>query len=214
MFTLLRRADHFIQRVLRRSEAHQMLLYATAVGVLGALATVVFRDSLALVQHVLVGQSGWLEDMTLPWQTRILLPTFGGIVAGCLLVLAKRVATGVTSEYMEAVAVGDGDVSVKQTILRSLSSFCSIVSGGSIGREGAMVQLAAMCASAFGRTIKFESSRLRLLVACGAAAGLAAAYNAPIAGAFFVSEIVLGSIAMYSFGPVRSVSSILSKCFP
>jgi CIC family chloride channel protein len=95
-------------------------------------------------------------------------------------------------------------------MLRSLSSFFSIVSGGSIGREGAMVQLAAMCASLLGRATRMEPARLRLLVACGAAAGLSAAYNAPIAGAFFITEIVLGSIAMNSFGPVL-VAAIVSN---
>lgn len=201
---MIRKTTLAIQRVLRMSEAHLMLVCASVVGVLGALSTIAFRDSLSAMQQLLVGHSGSFEEMaaSLPWQWRVLLPTAGGMTAGFFLVLAKRFAAGVTSDYMEAVAVGDGDVSVKQTMLRSLSSFCSIVSGGSIGREGAMVQLAAMCASVVGRAAQFEPSRLRLLVACGAAAGLAAAYNAPIAGAFFITEIVLGSIAMNSFGPV------------
>lgn len=215
----LQKFTAYSQRLLRLSEIHLMLIVAGLVGVIGALSTIAFREGLRLMQQLLVGHSGSLVAMArnLPWEVRILLPTAGGILAGIFLVLAKRYTAGVTSDYMEAVAVGDGNISVRQTMLRSASSFCSIVSGGSIGREGAMVQLAAMCASVVGRGARFGPSRLRLLVACGAAAGLAAAYNAPIAGAFFVTEIVLGSIAMNSFGPVlvaAVVANITMREFP
>jgi len=107
---------------------------------------------------------------------------------------------------MEAIAIGDGRIPVRQALLRSASSLFSVASGGSIGREGSMVHLAAMCASVTGRIVKFNPYRLRLLVACGAAAGITSAYSAPIGGAVFVSEIVLGSIAMESFGPLLVAS--------
>ncbi|HWV62702.1 MAG TPA: ClcB-like voltage-gated chloride channel protein [Oxalicibacterium sp.] len=219
MPSFLLTAARYLQRLFRFSEVHLMLVYAVIVGVLGALSTIAFRDGLAIMQHLLVGRSGSFVEMarTLPWEFRVLLPTAGGVIAGTFLVLANRYTAGLKSDYMEAVAVGDGHVSVRQTLLRSLSSFSSIVTGGSIGREGAMVQLAAMCASVVGRGVRFEQSRLRLLVACGAAAGLASAYNAPIAGAFFVTEIVLGSIAMSSFGPVlvaAVVANITMREFP
>jgi CIC family chloride channel protein len=85
----------------------------------------------------------------------------------------------------------------------------TIGSGGSIGREGSMVQLSAMIASRLGQLVRAPVPRLRLLVACGGAAGIAAAYNAPISGAVFVSEIVLGSLAMDTFGPLV-VASVIS----
>lgn len=116
--------------------------------------------------------------------------------------LAKRVATERPADYMESVTIGDGSIPVRQTLLRSASSLSTIASGGSIGREGAMVELAAMSASIIGGRFGLTAEHLRLLVACGAAAGISAAYNAPIAGAFFVAEIVLGAIVMESFGPV------------
>lgn len=145
----------------------------------------------------------------LPWWARVACPTLGGLVAGLLLVLAKRVAErSATSDYMEAIVLGDGRIPVAQTLVRSASSLVSIGTGGSIGREGSMVQLAALAASQLGRLLRFPAERLRLLVACGAAAGLTAAYNAPIAGAFFVAEIVLGSIAMESVGPIIIASVV------
>jgi chloride channel protein, CIC family len=110
---------------------------------------------------------------------------------------------------MEAVAVGDGVLGVRTSLVKSLSSLFTIGSGGSIGREGSMVQLAALVGSITGRLLPHTESRMRLLVACGAAAGLASAYNAPLAGALFVAEIVLGSIAMESLGPMI-VSSVVA----
>jgi CIC family chloride channel protein len=200
--------------VLRRAESisrqYSMLLWASVVGFFGAIATLAFRDSLSGVQRLLVGHSGSFVEMAraLPWQARLLLPCAGGAVAGTILLLAGRAGTGAGVDYMEAVATGDGRVSFRHTVLRSLSSLATIASGGSIGREGSMVQLAALSASLFGKALRFDASRLRLLVACGAAAGISSAYNAPIAGAFFVTEIVLGAIVMESFGPVMFASVV------
>jgi CIC family chloride channel protein len=111
---------------------------------------------------------------------------------------------------MEAIVLGDGRIPVRQTLTRSASSLVSIASGGSIGREGSMVQLAVLGTSVLGRALRLPKQRLRLMVACGAAAGLTAAYSAPIAGAIFVAEIVLGSIAMESVGPIM-VSSVAAN---
>ena len=111
---------------------------------------------------------------------------------------------------MEAIVIGDGHIGVRESLARSLSSLATIATGGSIGREGSMVQLAAMVASVIGRVTLQSAPQLRLLVACGSAAGITAAYSAPIAGALFISEIVLGSIAMDTFGPLL-VSAVVSN---
>jgi chloride channel protein, CIC family len=216
--TLLRLRVSLARR-LRLAQSHRMLLWAVVVGFFGALATISFRESIRGLQWALVGQSGSLVGMAraLPWPVRLALPAAGGIAAGIVLVLAKRLTAASSSDYMEAIAIGDGRIPVRNNLLRSLSSLLSIVSGGSIGREGSMVQLAATCASIVGRVTHFDPSRLRLLVACGAAAGITSAYNAPIAGAFFVTEIVLGSFAMESFGPIvvaSVVANITMREFP
>ncbi len=201
----------------RLSDAHTMLVWSVIVGVAGAFATVLFRKGIALLQILFVGYEGSFVEMarSLPWHTRIWLPAAGGFVAGCLLLFAKRKAPGdgnrpIHTDYVEAVAIGDGVMPVGKSLWRSVSSLFTIASGGSIGREGPMVQLAALAASLIGRWGHFDPQRLRLLVACGAAAGITSAYNAPIAGAFFVTEIVLGSIVMESFGPIV-VSSVVAN---
>jgi len=201
----------------RLSDAHTMLLWSVVVGLAGAFATVLFRKGIALVEYLFSGEAGSLVEMAhhLPWQTRIWLPMAGGFIAGCLLLVAKRKTTGsdarpMHTDYVEAVAIGDGVMPVGKSIWRSVSSLFTIASGGSIGREGPMVQLAALAASLVGRWVRFDPQRLRLLVACGAAAGITSAYSAPIAGAFFVTEIVIGSIEMESFGPII-VSSVIAN---
>lgn len=190
-----------------------MLVWAVIVGVAGAFATSAFRVGIDELQRLFGGDHGNFVEMAtrLPWPVRVALPTAGGLVAGLCLLIARRRSTGqANADYMEAVTIGDGVVPVWQSLWRSISSLFTIASGGSIGREGSMVQLAALCASAIGRWVHFDPPRLRLLVACGAAAGITSAYNAPIAGAFFVTELVLGSMAMESFGPIV-VSSVVAN---
>ncbi|MCY0387820.1 ClcB-like voltage-gated chloride channel protein [Robbsia sp. Bb-Pol-6] len=215
-----------IFRALRLPEGHAMLLWGALAGAIGALATIAFRDAIRLLQGWLAagdlsaGNSDSVVELArhLAWYWRLLLPAAGGLLAGAFLLLARRIpapAAGV--DYMNAIAVGDGHVPARQSVLRAASSLFTIVSGGSIGREGSMVQIAAMSASLLGRGVRFRPERLKLLVACGAAAGITAAYNAPIAGAFFVTEIVLGSIVMERFGPIvvaSVVSNIVMRAFP
>ncbi|SAL56943.1 voltage-gated ClC-type chloride channel ClcB [Caballeronia turbans] len=201
------------QRLFRLSDSHTMLVWAVVVGVAGAFATSVFREGIQILQRLLGNPSEGLVALahTLPWPVRILLPAVGGLIAGaCLLIARKHASKNASTDYMEAVTIGDGVVPVWQSLWRSLSSLITISSGGSIGREGSMVQLAALASSLIGRWVHFDPPRLRLLVACGAAAGITSAYNAPIAGAFFVTELVLGSMAMESFGPIV-VSSVVAN---
>src|SRR5579862_1353183 len=204
-------------RTLLSAAKHEQLtgivFWAALIGVCGAFAGVGFRAAVRLVQQLLTGHSdtGLVETAELlPWWARIVVPTVGGACAGLLLWIGQRfLRTARKIDYMEAVAVGNGQLSARAAILQATSSFFTIGSGGSIGREGPLVQLAATAASKIGQWTQAPVPRLRLLVACGAAAGIATAYNAPIAGALFVAEVVLGSIAMESFGPLI-VSSVVA----
>ena len=209
------RAERLVRAGLIAAKHEQLsgiVFWAATIGVCGAFTGVAFRAGVRLVQHLLTGSSAGLVETAelLPWWARIAVPTIGGVLAGTLLWAGKRVLHQTRSvDYMEAVAVGNGQLSGGAALLQSASSFFSIGSGASIGREGPLVQMAATVASKIGQWTRAPVPRLRLLVACGAAAGIAAAYNAPIAGALFVAEVVLGSIAMESFGPLI-VASVVS----
>ncbi|HXE18941.1 MAG TPA: ClcB-like voltage-gated chloride channel protein [Castellaniella sp.] len=189
-----------------------MLCWAALAGAGGALVTIAFHAGIHLIQQLYAGRSGSIVQVTrtLGWEARLAVPALGGLVAGLLLQAAHKVSHDPHSGYMEAVAIGDGHMSIRQGILRSLSSLFTVATGGSIGREGAMVHLASLAASGLGRFLHIDTARLRLLVACGAAAGVSAAYGAPIAGAVFVGEIILGSMSFQNFGPLLMAGTVSS----
>lgn len=194
---------------LQPTEWQWTLLWAALAGFLGALASLFFAACAEGVHQVMTNShAGVVESMRLlPWWARLLIPGVGGLLAGLVLMLGKRLIKGQSStDYMEAISIGDGRLPLRTSLVKSLAALFTIGSGGSIGREGPMVQLAALLASLLGRWRQFSTTQLRLLVACGAAAGIASAYHAPIAGSFFVAEIILGTIAMESLGPLVAAS--------
>ena len=186
-----------------------LLLWAALIGVVGGLATVAFHEGMAFTESVFTGHPGSLvaaAEALAPWR-RSITPALGGIAAGAFLWWARHVAHGKKqSDYLEAIVVGDGRQGVRSTLLRTASSLCTIASGGSIGREGAMVQLAAATGSWIGQLARFDGDDLRLLLACGAAAGFASAYDAPLSGAIFIAEIVYGSLVIRRLGPLMVAS--------
>ena len=193
----------------------ETLCWAAVAGVLGALSALVFRGGVDLLHSLLTGTRDGMVDSfrELEWWQRLAIPVVGGLMAGLVLLFGKRLHRGQSStDYMEAILIGSGELPVRATLVKSMAAMFSIASGGSIGREGPLVQLAAVAASWLGRWRKFSAPQLRLLVACGAASGIASAYNAPIAGSFFVAEIILGTIAMESLGPlvVAAVAATLT----
>ena len=197
-----------------------IVFWATLVGLAGALASVLFRELIRLFTRFftgytpMAGQSEGLVDAAsrLVWWHRALVPIAGGVLSGCLLhFIGRTFVSHKAVDYIEAIKLGDGKIGFRASILKSFASLLTISSGGSIGREGSMVQLAAMLGSRLGLIAGAPVPRLRLMVACGVAAGIAAAYNAPISGALFASEIVLGSTSMESFGPLVIASVISSS---
>jgi CIC family chloride channel protein len=210
----LRRLKFWVwfQEWTRPTELQVTLIWAGIIGFCGAFCSIAYRVATSFVHKILTGSSvsGLVESFAeLPLLGRLFIPAIGGLIAGAIIHFGSRFHGQVTTtDYMEAVVLGDGRISARQSVVKSLSALFTNASGGSIGREGPLVQLAAMVASLAGRLQRWTTPRLRLLVACGAAAGIASAYNAPISGAVFVAEIVLGSMAMEIFGPLVFASVI------
>jgi len=190
-----------------------LLLWAALIGVAGGLATVAFHEGTVFTENFATGHPGSLvaaAEALPPWQ-RAITPALGGFAAGVFLWWARRISKGKKqADYLEAIAVGDGRQDVRNTLLRSASSLCTIASGGSIGREGAMVQLAAATGSWVGQLARFDGDNLRLLLACGAAAGFASAYDAALSGAIFIAEIVYGTLVIRRLGPLM-VASVMAN---
>jgi CIC family chloride channel protein len=157
-----------------------------------------------------------IAEMIEPWQ-RVLIPAFGGLVAGLVLHWGLRfVGTQGPTNLLEVVVAGDGKLRLRSGLVRAASSLVSIGTGASLGREGGITQLTATLASKWGQLRQWPPYRLRLLVGCGAASGIAAAYNAPVAGAVFAALIVLGNFSMTLFAPLvfaSVVATMVSRSF-
>ena len=208
-----------IRDKLRLSEETFHLLLAGGVGVLGGLVNLIFYFSIESVQRFIFHHEGDMVEVaeTLAWWQRLAAPALGGLAAGLLLHWGfKLVGNRGPSNLLEAVAAGDGRLSLRSAVVKTISSVVSIGSGASIGREGGITQMTATMASRVGQLANWPPYRLRLLVACGAASGLSAAYNAPIAGAVFAAQVVLGNFSMRLFAPVvfsSVVASMVSRTF-
>jgi CIC family chloride channel protein len=204
---LLKLKVWFVERFHIR-DRQLMLVWAALIGLLGAVASECFRRASDLVHFLATGNDMEIiaSFARLPLWQKLLVPTAGGLLAGLTLWLGNRFTMRLrqktTTDYMEAIVVGNGNISVAASLVKSTSALFSISSGASIGREGPLVQISSLVASLVGRARNFPVAQRRHLVACGAAAGIASAYNAPIAGSFFVAEIILGTVAVESLGPL------------
>lgn len=186
---------------------------AVLIGLLGAAAVSGFHLALNALEHLLTGMSGSLVGIArqLPAWQRAALPAAGGLLAGLVLQHGLRLARGSAGgDYLEAVRVGDGRLGLRTVLIKCLSSLFTVASGGSIGREGAMVSLAALGGSLLARRQRLSLPRRRLLVACGIAAGWSAAYHAPLAGVLFVCQVVRPRRRWRGLPPLIVASAVAS----
>ena len=199
-----------INRMMANEEVFHLVL-AAIIGVIGGFVNLAFLKLVALIQWIVFQKSGdsavLAQDLGAFF--RILVPTLGGILAGMVLLLRSHLS-GIQkpTNVLEVIAVGDGRIGMRSTLVNAWSSLLSIGTGASIGREGAITQLTATFASKWGQFHQWQPYRLRLMVACGAAAGLAAAYNAPIAGALFAALVLVGNFSMNLFAPLVMASVV------
>jgi CIC family chloride channel protein len=207
-----RRALRWREKLVLNEEAFHLVL-AGLVGVIGGLVNLFFFYAVHLIQPGdPVEVAGRLND----WE-RVLVPTLGGLAGGLILHWGLRfVGPQGSTNLLEVVVAGDGRLPFRTELVKTVSAIISIATGASIGREGGITQLAATLSSKLGQIAKWPPYRLRLLVGCGAASGIAAAYNAPIAGAVFASLIVLGNFSMNLFAPLvfsSVIAAMVSRSF-
>jgi CIC family chloride channel protein len=133
----------------------------------------------------------------------ILAPMLGGLVYGPLVDFFAREARGHgVPEVMFTVAQQGGRIRPQVAVIKALASAICIGSGGSVGREGPIVQIGSALGSTLGQILGLSEVRMRLLVACGAAGGISATFNAPIAGVMFALELILQDFEAQAFGVV------------
>jgi len=187
------------------SEHTLMTVLAVLVGVAGGFGAIGFRELIQLVQTLAYGSEGELLAAAeqAPWYMRFWLPAAGGLIVGPLIYFFAKEARGHgVPEVMEAVALRSGVIRKRVAFVKILASAVCIGSGGSVGREGPIVQIGSSIGSGLGQVLKVSPDRVRTLVGCGASAGIAATFNAPIAGSMFALEIVLGEFGLGTFSPI------------
>jgi len=192
--------------------AFAIYLLAAITGIAGGLLGCAFQQALNWIQHLLTGPGDKLSvavRTNLEWWQTMLVPTVGGFAAGLVLLLLRgqKAPFGV-SDLVVLVQLRKGTICVRESLIQILSSACTIGSGGSIGKEGANSQIAATIAAWISRITRQGSRTRAVLIGSGVAAGMATSYNAPIAGAIFVMEIVLGNFAMDVFAPIVLASVV------
>ncbi|MBN1954183.1 MAG: chloride channel protein [Anaerolineae bacterium] len=195
------RASQFYRR-LWTSETAVMVLMALLVGLGGGFGSVIFRWLINSFHYFFFDiLSQWLSFMG-PYYI-IVVPALGGLIVGPLIHFLAREARGHgVPEVMEAIALRGGRIRPIVVLVKSLASSITIGSGGSVGREGPIVQIGSALGSTIGRVFCLSDERTKNLVACGAAAGIAATFNAPIAGVIFALEVILGEFGVTQFTTV------------
>ncbi|MEI4273229.1 chloride channel protein [Klenkia sp. LSe6-5] len=187
-----------------------LLVLALLVGLATGAGAVAFRGLITVLTHVFTGTDDYAATPGAPhgwlgwgrWFV-LLTPVVSGLLYGPLVHRFAREARGHgVPEVMVAVARHGGRIPAKVAAVKALASSLTIGGGGSVGREGPIVQIGAALGSTLGTLVRVAEDRQRLLVACGAAGGIAATFNAPLAGVVFAMEIVLRDFAARSFGMV------------
>ncbi len=188
-----------------------LMALALLVGAGAGLGAIAFRYMILGFTYVFSGHKdysavGHASNPLVPglgiWFV-VLAPVIGGLIYGPLVSRFAPEARGHgVPEVMYAVNRLGGRMRPQVPIVKSLASAVCIGSGGSVGREGPIVQIGSALGSVTGQVLRLPESQLRLLVACGAAGGIAATFNAPIAGVFFALELILRNFETRSFGLV------------
>jgi len=203
--TSIDRLGAALRRRLPLGDDPRFLAAACVVGVLTGVAAIVFAELIKLVQRIAIGvpDLALYQVPTLPAWRIVAVAGTGGLLVGLVSrYLAPEVHGHGVPAVMEAVALRGGRIRRRVAFVKSLASALTIGTGGSVGREGPIVQIGAGVGSAVGQALGVPADRLRTLTSAGAAGGIAAAFNAPIAGAFFALEVISRNFAAPTFGPV------------
>ena len=189
----------------RSPAENAFLLLIPVVGVVTGLASIGIAHLIAYSQNLLwgSGEHHLSAAARFAWYWRVLILAAGGGLVGLIGWLFRMEAAGQgTAGMIQALALKGGEISLRQTLPRVLSGIVTVASGGSLGREGPMIQFASAYGSYLGRRCNLTTQHLRILVCCAASSALAAVYNAPFGGTIFTLEILIGNFAPEIFGPV------------
>ena len=186
------------------------LLIAVLVGIVGGLGAFVFRGLIALFHNLLfLGKFSFIYDANLhtapvPWGAGVILIPVIGAVGVVFLVknFAPEAKGHGVPEVMDAIFYAKGKIRPIVAVVKSLASALSIGSGGSIGREGPIIQIGSSFGSTIAQILRMAAWQRITLIAAGASAGIAATFNTPVGGLLFAMEILLHEVSARTMVPV------------
>jgi len=202
--------SHYVFKAKMREHSF-VLIVAVIIGILAGYGSVGIQDLIKIFKKFF-----WQGDYSLEyvrnvsWYWKLIIPMVGGVLVGFIIQYFAKEAKGHgVPEVMEAITLRNGIIRPRVVFAKLFASAISIASGASVGREGPVIQIGSAVGSAVGQFLRVNARRMRTFVACGAASGIAAAFNAPIAGALFASEVILGDFAIAQFSAVV-ISSVMA----
>lgn len=196
----------YIQKITKR-DLYRLNVTAAIVGIVCGYAAIGFRWLIGFIQNTLL-HAQWDYHLISPidhvrgYWMYLIVPS--GLLISAMLTefFAKEAKGHGVPEVIEAVLLRGGKMRKRIVALKALASSVTIASGGSVGREGPIVQIGSAAGSTIGQLFKFESKLLKTLVGCGAAGAVAATFNTPIAGVIFAIEIIVLELKTKSFVPL------------
>ena len=197
----------FIQRILIQIKSFDQLfviIIAMIIGVVSGYGAAGFRYLIDFFRTISWGDGSFVEIIkTTPYYLKIGIPVIGGVIVALFVNRFAPEAKGHgVPEVIEAVATKNGFIRMRVVLVKAVASALSIGSGASVGREGPIVQIGSAFGSSVGQLFQVSTRRMKTFIGCGAAAGIAATFNAPIAGAIFASEVILGDFSVAAIGPI------------
>ncbi|HET6182450.1 MAG TPA: chloride channel protein [Acetobacteraceae bacterium] len=198
-------------RALVRANEIWLVVVAAVIGAIAGVL-VYLMTAAAQVAHVLLFEIDMDQHLSaqsvVDWHRALLVPPLGGLVLGGFSWLAMRYWPRRAVDPIEANALYGGRMSLNDSLIVALQTIISNGAGASIGLEAGYTQIGAGVASRIGRSFRVRRSDLRLLVGCGAAGAISAAFNAPLCGAFYGYELVIGTYTLASFAPVAASAMV------
>jgi CIC family chloride channel protein len=190
-----RRFTHLVDKY-QPSETTVLLLLSIIIGLVTGAAAVVFIQLIDWITNFSFGTIPETVANLGRWWI-IIIPVVGSLISGPIIAFFASEAKGHgVPEVMQAMVLEGGRIRPRVAVAKIAASSVCIGTGGSAGREGPIVQVGSTFGSTLGQLFRMSDRRIRNLVACGAAAGIAATFNAPIAGVAFAIEVLAGDLAI------------------
>ncbi len=199
-----RRTAEMVERA-KMTEHLFMIILAIIIGIMAGFGAIGIRALIHWISDMAwSGEGSLLENiMNTPWYWKLIIPALGGLIVGPIIYFFAPEAKGHgVPEVMQAILLKGGFIRQRVAVVKAFASAVTIGTGGSVGREGPIIQIGSSLGSTVGQFFRVPTKRMKTLVGCGAAAGIAAAFNAPVAGALFAVEIILMDFAVAQFSPI------------